>query len=71
MHVMAKKRPKMGGWPERLRALRERLDLTQAQAAEKVGVTRRAWIAWETGEKIPSAPLAILIGILERHPGIF
>jgi DNA-binding XRE family transcriptional regulator len=37
--------------PSRLEAWRAREELTQEQAAEIAGVTRRAWQRWETGER--------------------
>lgn len=32
---------------------RKRLMLTQAQAAERCGVTLKAWQAWEQGVRVP------------------
>lgn len=40
-------------WPAKLRALRKRLELTQAQAAERTGVATRTWIAWENAQRTP------------------
>jgi DNA-binding transcriptional regulator YiaG len=48
-------------WPARLKALRERLDLTQAEAAEKTGVATRTWISWEHGHRKPSGPARRLL----------
>lgn len=57
------KRPAATGnpWPKRLRALRIAIgereglgrSLLQSEAAERIGVSRRTWIAWETGQQIP------------------
>ncbi len=65
-------------WPKKLKDLRERLGervgkerLTQAEAAALIKVTRRAWILWESGEKIPSPPFAKLLSLLETHPESF
>jgi putative transcriptional regulator len=42
----------------RLRVLRAEVDWTQAQLAEKVGVSRQAIIAVENGKYDPALPLA-------------
>lgn len=42
----------------RLRVLRAEADWTQAQLAEKVGVSRQAVIAVENGKYDPALPLA-------------
>ncbi len=42
---------------------RKRLGLTQEKAAEKIGVSRRSWVAYEQGDPIP-APVAILMSLL-------
>lgn len=43
---MAKKSKRL--WtPSKIKALRERLDLTQQELADKLGATRRAVAAWE------------------------
>lgn len=36
--------------PDEIRAARERLGLTQAEAAEKLGVAENTWARWERGE---------------------
>lgn len=41
---------------EDLRALRRRLGLTQAQAAALALVSPRAWIKYESGERVIPAP---------------
>lgn len=63
--LMAKKKPETFT-PDQLRALRARLDLTQAEAAEKVGVSRRAWASWEGEEKTPARRTVILIRLLSQ-----
>lgn len=65
----SKKKPPAGNpWPGRLLELRERWGsakkLPQADAAERVGVSRRSWIAWEQGKQIPARPVQILIELL-------
>lgn len=43
----------MAGMPtsDEIRAAREAADLTQAKAAELLGVTREAWARYEIGER--------------------
>lgn len=38
---------------ERLTELREQHNLTQEQAAQRVGITTRQWQRWESGESMP------------------
>lgn len=52
--------------PGEIKAAREKLGLTQAQAAEKVGVGQGVWSAWESGTRRPSRQSAILIDLLKR-----
>lgn len=42
---------------QRLRAERERLDLTMQQVADRIGVTKQSISEWETGESNPSLPV--------------
>lgn len=51
MAVMAKKKPI--NWPLRLDQLRKALKLTQAEAAEKLGISVRTWQNWEQGRTRP------------------
>jgi DNA-binding transcriptional regulator YiaG len=59
--------------PDEARRLRERLGLTQAQIAERLGVTTVAVWRWEKGVKpgsrrrIPE-PAARLLRLLAAHP---
>jgi DNA-binding XRE family transcriptional regulator len=67
-------KPTGNPWPELLRNLRadvgrrEKLgrSLHQAEAAERLGVSRRSWIAWETGQQVPSNAYARLIPLTFR-----
>lgn len=45
----------------KLKEAREKCGLTQAQVAEKVGTTARAYQYYEAGEREPSVKTAILI----------
>jgi DNA-binding transcriptional regulator YiaG len=50
-----------------VRAWRQRLGLTQAQAAEALGVSDRAIRAWERGDYEPGKPVARLMEAIERE----
>lgn len=52
MLLMAKKKPRTG-WPDRLRKLRAKYDLTQREAAARARVSYRAWVAWEGETRTP------------------
>lgn len=58
-----KKPPKDTGdpWPDRLRALRDALGLTQAEAADRVKAPVGTWRGWEYGRREPSAMIALLL----------
>ena len=51
-----------------LRVLRARTDLSQAELAEKLGVSRQTVNAIETGRYDPSLPLAFTIAALFGQP---
>lgn len=51
-----------------LRVLRARHDLSQAELAEKLGVSRQTVNAIETGRYDPSLALAFKIAALFGHP---
>jgi DNA-binding transcriptional regulator YiaG len=50
--------------PQILREIREKLDLTQPQAAERCRVTRRTWLNWENGHTPVEGPATIVIELL-------
>ena len=52
--------------PADLRAARESLGLTQAEAASTALVSLRAWIKWESGERPISAPAWALFRLRTR-----
>ncbi len=55
-------------WPRLLLAFRDRHDLSQQAAADLASVTRRAWLFWENGEKLPSPTYAKLLRlVIEQH----
>lgn len=47
--------------PAELKRIRLRLDLTQTELAEQLGVTRNTVTRWETGARKIAAPVAIAI----------
>ena len=68
MSVMAPSRKKSGEplTPERIKAIREALGLTQAEAAERVRVSQSVWSAWERGTRTPSRQSELLIRFLQQ-----
>ncbi len=65
MPVMADNTKRAYWTAKRIKELRDRLDLTQEEAAAKVGVTRRQWAAWEGKESKPSGPSVKLLALLD------
>lgn len=67
MQMMAKKRSDTLT-PSKIREIRESLGLTQAEAAERIGVARRTWMYWEskTRGQSPSPAAARLIRLLQE-----
>lgn len=53
---------------EALRAQRAKAQLTQEQAAELLGVSRRSIAGWETGERDMPRPLWTLFLMLTAEP---
>lgn len=51
--------------PARIKKLRERHGLTQAQAAELVGVTSAHWSRLESGERAANGSVSILLNLLK------
>lgn len=52
--------------PSEIRALRERLGLTQGELAERLGLAHRQRVGeWEAGVKAPSGRSLILLRLLE------
>lgn len=52
---------------QELVALRERLDLTQQQLAEKLGIDRVTVARWETGARAIPAFLGLALETVERR----
>ena len=55
--------------PLALRAVRDRLGLTQGAAARLVGVDGRTWRYWEAGYRPIPEPVTRLLDLVERVPG--
>lgn len=47
-----------------LKRLRERLKITQSEAARLVGVDANSWARWERGERQPRGPALRMIEML-------
>lgn len=50
--------------PKQMRAIREKMDLSQAEFAEKIGVNARTWRRWELGERPIPAPVEHLVRMI-------
>jgi transcriptional regulator with XRE-family HTH domain len=50
--------------PAQLQSARNLLSLTTNQAAERCGVSRATWYAWEAGKTVP--PIAVLERVAEK-----
>jgi len=50
--------------PERLKSARERLNLSKAEAARKIGLTAASYVRYEAGERRPSPQ--VIISIAEK-----
>jgi putative transcriptional regulator len=54
--------------PAEIRALRQRLGLTQAAFAERYHISPRVVANWESGRDGPSGSAATLLTLIEREP---
>lgn len=63
MHSMAKQ---TNPWPGRLKKLQKRLDKSNVEMAELLGITLRCWHAWKYGERQPQTGSVTLIRIIEE-----
>ena len=54
--------------PEEIRSIRERLNLTQAEAGELIGGGPRAFTKYEAGTVKPAASVINLLRVLDAHP---
>lgn len=51
---------------DRLKAWRESKNLTQTDAAARIGITQGSWAAWESGLKRPSIEMLVQIEELTK-----
>ena len=51
--------------------IRQRLNLSQKEFANLMGVSARTIQSWEQGRRNPRGPAVALLRIAERHPEIF
>src|SRR5688500_577973 len=56
--------------PSMIKAIRERLELTQEQAGEVIGGGRRAFQKYETGEVRPASSVEKLLLVLNQAPSL-
>lgn len=63
---MEKKKKKKSAWQVRLKTLQIRLERTNAEMGELLGVPLRAWIAWKYGERNPSKAAIRLLELAEQ-----
>ncbi len=56
--------------PAQVRAAREALGLTAAEAAARLGGGAKAFYKYESGETPPSVPMSNLLRLLARHPAL-
>lgn len=54
--------------PQQIRAIRERLGLSQRAAGQVLGIGANAFAKYETDRDIPSGPTRQLLRLLEKHP---
>ena len=62
--------PKQDMTPDRIRAIRERLGLTQEEAGALLGGGPRAFTKYESGSMRPRAAASNLLRVLEAHPEV-
>lgn len=54
--------------PDDVRAIRERMDLSQSAFAALLGVSLRTLQDWEQGRRKPTGPAYALLRVATRHP---
>lgn len=57
--------------PEHVRALRERIGLTQAEMAERVGTRQQTISEWETGARVPRPMSRRLLQMVAEDAGFY
>lgn len=54
--------------PKDVRAIREKIGLSQSAFAALLGVSTRTLQEWEQGRRTPTGPAYSLLRVAERHP---
>lgn len=54
--------------PGDVKAIRDRMDMSQSAFAGILGVSVRTVQEWEQGRRKPSGPAASLLRVVQRHP---
>lgn len=52
--------------PKRISDLRRSLELTQARAAERLGVSTSTWVSWENGRRTPDKRSRRLLNMMRN-----
>lgn len=66
MSMTRKRGPKeKNPWPDRLKALRKKLDMSQVQLGKKLRCGQSIISRIESGERMPDGPLSYLIELAE------
>lgn len=50
----------------RIKDLRQRLRMTQEEISRKLGVKRRTWQHWETGDRLPRGAANVVLDQLQK-----
>ena len=50
--------------------IRKRTGLSQPNFADRIGVSVSTLRNWEQGRRVPEGPARVLLGMLDRNPGI-
>lgn len=54
--------------PVDVKALRQRLDMTQEQFAASIGISTATLRHWERGDRSPRGAALVLLNVIERNP---
>jgi putative transcriptional regulator len=54
--------------PADIRAIRERLGLSQSRFAMLIGISVSTLQNWEQGRRVPDGPAQMLLRVADRHP---
>ena len=57
--------------PARIKGIRKKFGMTQANFADLLGVVHITYCTWERGLKRPSSPACSLLQIAEKYPEVF